>query len=218
MTPECRKVSRWLDESPDLPLPAELKTHSSFCPVCHRRVAIDRDLRERLGAGAGLDPARRAALVDRIERAPATQIAMRRHVLLRWWWVPAAAAAIFLAIVFLHPTYIVTEESKVPNRVAQVNENQGGTVKLVTKHRAPISPTQLVGNLLGPAAEALQPSPASGGATAEASSPTADALLALLGDLDGPIEIARGALESPRPAAPLEPSVENKAAANPAPK
>ena len=59
-----------------------------------RRLAIDMDLRGRLGAVADMTPGRRAALLERVvgQRASTVRLPRRRR-LLRWSWVPLAAAA-----------------------------------------------------------------------------------------------------------------------------
>jgi hypothetical protein len=84
---------------------------------------IERTLTEHLGAGAELNPARRARLLDAVLAEDASR---RRPRLIRWAWVPALAAAAVVAIVVL---------TRPPRRPE------------------PIPPTAILADLLGPFAD-----------------------------------------------------------------
>jgi hypothetical protein len=216
MTPECRKVSEHLDIAPDEPLSVQLSAHATQCPVCRRQVAIERDLRQGLGAGTKLDPARRAALLDQIAGAWPMPIVRRRNVIVRWLWLPATAAvaAAVLLAVFHHPAKTVIDEPNITGAggQTQVGLNPVPTPPKTVKSRPAIPPTQILANWFGPMTEATKPLTSSTVNTTETTGPAAGVLLSLLGDLDGPVAIARGALEAPR----AEPSVTNPAGAKPA--
>jgi len=138
----------------------------------------DADLRDpvlaRLGEGADLPPERRRALLDRIAPAGAAPRPTVRRLRLRWVGA-AAAAALVAAVVGLWPT-----------------------------EPEPVSPTDLLGDLLGPLprmADAQTP-------TREEQEPSllADALAAVWDDLEGPLTIASEAVTASRALFPEEPS------------
>jgi hypothetical protein len=193
MSDECRQIESWLTDGtqhgnlpcgvPETPLEVTLRVHATGCETCRRRLTIDADLRERLGDGATLDPARRAALVARLGAA-AVPVARPWRQGWRWAWVPvAAAAALVLAAVLFWPA-------------APCN---------------PISPTQVLGDLLGPFAEpsffAGETEPAAPTPVETATPPAGDPLAlgdvlgAFWGDLAGPVSVGLEALEAPRAAA-----------------
>jgi hypothetical protein len=192
MNRECDRVERWLADLGELAAPAaDLAAHAETCPACCRRLEMERTLRERLGAGAELDPARRAALVAGI-LAPQTPTARSRRRILRWSWAGVAAAAAVLVIVLAIP-----------------------------KHRPPIQPTDVLGDLMGPlAVTALPAAPAAHSApreNTEGGAPSASALpilnsamAALWGDFEGPVSIGIGVMEAPRVAAAIPPTAEKK--------
>ena len=171
MEPLCGCTREWLDNGDRPPLPVDLEAHIGVCPVCRRSVAVERALRKGLRAGAALDAARRATLMEKIAGSP--RGAGRRSRLARWSWVPlAAAAAIILAVVLAWPP----------------------------APRTPILPTELFGDFLGPLAE-ISPPPDIAPAAPSESSTTEDVLGAFWADFEGPISVARGAMEAPRAAA-----------------
>ena len=187
MSPECDRFQHWLDEAPNLTPAGAMAAHAAACETCRRLLAIETGLR-RLGGDAAVAPARRAALVERI--APARKRQARPLVrMLRWSWPVAAAAAVVVAVVLLWPA---------PAR------------------HAPVSVTEIFGDLLGPLAEAKAPEvsvPAPGATLETAVSDTAvdllglnDVFAAVWGDLEGPLTIALDAMEAPRAAAAVRPS------------
>jgi len=133
-------------------------------------------LLERLGEGADLPLDRRRALVDRIAAAQASQPTTRRR--LGVWWVAAAAAAA-AAIV--------------------------AGVTLWPARPEPISPTALVGDLLGPLPNLATTTPAPPEPQQRAS-PTSDALTLVWEDLEDPLAIIARAVEAPRALLFEEPS------------
>jgi hypothetical protein len=184
MTNACRLIEQWLDEAPDAPpLARDLEAHAAACETCARRLAIDRTLRERLAAGATLEPAHRADLVARVLAANAPA-ARRPRRLPRWSWAPvAAAAAVVLALVVFQPM-----------------------------KRPPILPTEVFGYFLGPIADMFPPpspepaQPAQPVQTEE-DVPTMETIFgAFWTDLEGPLTVVLGAMEAPRAAAAQEPA------------
>jgi len=133
-------------------------------------------LLERLGEGADLPLDRRQALVDRIAAAPAAQPTTRRR--LGVWWVAAAAAAAAAVV---------------------------AGVTLWHARPEPISPTALVGDLLGPLPNFAAPAPAPAEPQQRAA-PTSDALTVLWEDLEDPLAIVAQAIEAPRALLFEEPS------------
>jgi len=180
MTNECERIEEWLDREEAPALPADLQAHAASCDVCRLRLAIARDLRERLGAGALPRGARRAALVERIVGAGGS--AQRRRRTIRRVWVAAAlAAAAVAAVVVLRPA-----------------------------RPEPVLPTEVFAAMLGPFAEAPAKEEAGVSAPAEPTSPLEDALGLFWNDLEGPVGLARSALDVPRAAASQPPVTENK--------
>jgi len=196
MKTECDRFEAWLDEDPRGPCDAALEAHAAACPLCRRSLAIDRSLHERLGGGAAMDASHRAALIEKIvAAAPASRRGSRT---VRWLWAPAAAAAAIVIAVALWPA--------------------------APKYK-PIPPTEILGDFLGPFAQAPAPSnepaavtPAAAPADDE-SSPVSMALAALWGDFEGPVAVGLDALRgpqataSPTPAArPIENATSSKGA------
>jgi len=180
MTSECERIEQWLDREEAPALPANLEAHAASCDVCRLRLAIARDLRERLGAGARPRGLRRAAIVERI--ADAGGLAQRRRRTIRRVWVAAAvAAAVVAAVVVLWPA-----------------------------RSEPVLPTEVFAAMLGPFAEAPAKEEAGVPAPAEQTSPIEDALGLFWNDMEGPVGLARSALEAPRAAASQPPVTENK--------
>jgi hypothetical protein len=171
MKTPCDCIREWLDDGDHPPLPVDLEAHIGVCLVCRRSVAVERALRKGLGAGAAIDAARRSALMEKIAGSPCG--AGRRARLARWSWAPlAAAAAIILAVVLAWPPAPHT----------------------------PILPTELFGDFLGPLAK-ISPPPDIAPAAPSESSTTEDVLGAFWADFEGPLSVARGAMEAPRAAA-----------------
>jgi len=180
MTSECERIEQWLDREEAPALPADLEAHAASCDVCRLRLAIARDLGERLGAGALPMGARRAALVDRIVGAGG--LAQRRRRTIRRVWVAAAvAAAVVAAAIILWPA-----------------------------RPEPVLPTEVFAAMLGPFAEAPAKEEAGVPAPAEQTSPIEDALGLFWNDMEGPVGLARSALDVPRAAASQPPVTENK--------
>jgi hypothetical protein len=181
MTSECERIEQWLDREEAPALPADLEAHAALCDVCRLRLAIARDLRERLGAGARPKGLRRAAIVERIVGAGGS--ARKRRPVRRRVWIAAAtlAAAAVAAVVVLWPA-----------------------------RSEPVLPTEVFAAMLGPFAEAPAKEEAGVPAPAEQTSPIADALGLFWNDLEGPVGLARSALEAPRAAASQPPVTENK--------
>jgi len=180
MTSECERIEERLDREEAPALPANLEAHAASCDLCRLRLAIACDLGERLGAGAQPIGARRAALVDRI--VGARGLAQRRRRTIRRVWVAAAvAAAAVVAAIILWPA-----------------------------RPEPILPTEVFAAMLGPFAEAPAKEEAGVPAPAEQTSPLDDALGLFWNDLEGPVGLARSALDVPRAAASQPPVTENK--------
>jgi hypothetical protein len=180
MTSECERIEQWLDREEAPALPADIEAHAASCDVCRLRLALARDLRERLGARARPKGIRRAALVDRIVGAEG--LAQRHRRTIRRVWVAAAvAAAAVAAVIVLWPA-----------------------------RPEPVLPTEVFAAMLGPFAEAPAKEEASVPAPAEQTSPLEDALGLFWNDLEGPVGLARSALDVPRAAASQPPVTENK--------
>jgi len=180
MTSECERIEQWLDREEAPALPANLEAHAASCDVCRLRLAIARDLGERLGAGARPMGLRRAAIVERIVGAGG--LAQRRRRTIRRVWVAAAvAAAVVAAVVVLWPA-----------------------------RPEPVLPTEVFAAMLGPFAEAPAKEEAGVPAPAEQTSPIENALGLFWNDLEGPVGLARSALDVPRAAASQPPVTENK--------
>jgi hypothetical protein len=179
MTSECERIEERLDREEAPALPANLEAHAASCDVCRLRLALARDLRERLGAGAKPNGMRRAALVERIAGGSARE---RRPVRRRVWIAAATlAAAAVAAVVVLWPA-----------------------------RPEPVLPTDVFAAMLGPFAEAPAKEEAGVPAPAEQTSPLEDALGLFWNDLEGPVGLARSALDVPRAAASQPPVTENK--------
>ena len=180
MSGECERIERLLDETEVPALPADLAAHARSCDACRLRLDIARDLRARLGAGVGLAESRRAALVDRIVRAGKSARAHRP--VRRRVWIAAAtlAAAAVVAAILLWPA-----------------------------RPEPVLPTDVFAYMLGPFAEAPAKEEA-GDAPAERASPLEDALGLFWNDMEGPVGLARSAMEAPRAAVPPPPAAKNK--------
>jgi len=180
MTSECERIEERLDREEAPALPADLEAHAASCDLCRLRLAIACDLGERLGAGARPKGVRRAAIVERIVGAGG--LAQRRRRTIRRVWVAAAvAAAAVAAVVVLWPA-----------------------------RPEPILPTEVFAAMLGPFAEAPAKEEAGVPAPAEQTSPLEDALGLFWNDLEGPVGLARSALDVPRAAASQPPVTENK--------
>ena len=179
MTSECERIEERLDREEAPALPANLEAHAASCDVCRLRLAIARDLGERLGAGALPMEARRAAIVERIVGGSAHE---RRPVRRRVWIAAATlAAAAVVAAIILWPA-----------------------------RPEPVLPTEVFAAMLGPFAEAPAKEEAGVPAPAEQTSPLEDALGLFWNDLEGPVGLARSALDVPRAAASQPPVTENK--------
>ena len=181
MTSECERIEQWLDREEAPALPADLEAHAALCDVCRLRLAIARDLRERLGAGARPKGLRRAAIVERIVGAGGS--ARKRRPVRRRVWIATAtlAAAAVAAVVVLWPA-----------------------------RSEPVLPTEVFAAMLGPFAEAPAKEEAGVPAPAEQTSPLEDALGLFWNDLEGPVGLARSALDVPRAATSQPPVTENK--------
>ena len=181
MTSECERIEQWLDREEAPALPADLEAHAASCDVCRLRLAIARDLGERLGAGARPKGLRRAAIVERIVGAGGS--ARERRPVRRRVWIAAAtlAAAAVATVVVLWPA-----------------------------RPEPVLPTEVFAAMLGPFAEAPAKEEAGVPAPAEQTSPIEDALGLFWNDMEGPVGLARSALEAPRAAASQPPVTENK--------
>jgi hypothetical protein len=177
MNPDCEQFLRWLDEGRPDGLTPPLEAHAAGCDTCRRRLALDRTLRERLGTGADLEGARRAALVDRILAAVPAAPAARRHPIrhVRWAAALALAAALVVAAMVFWPRPV-----------------------------EPTSPTEVFGDLLGPLANMAPPQIAATPESQDAPLPLGNVLSALWGDLQGPVAVGLNALEAPRAAAAVE--------------
>jgi hypothetical protein len=180
MTSECERIEQLLDREEAPALPANLEAHAASCDVCRLRLALARDLRECLGAGALPMGVRRAAIVERIVGAEG--LAQRRRRTIRRVWVAAAVAAAAVATV----------------------------VVLWPARPEPVLPTEVFAAMLGPFAEAPAKEEAGVPAPAEQTSPLEDALGLFWNDLEGPVGLARSALDVPRAAASQPPVTENK--------
>jgi len=179
MTSECERIEQWLDREEAPALPADLEAHAALCDVCRLRLAIARDLRERLGAGVRPKGLRRAAIVERIVGGSAHE---RRPVRRRVWIAAATlAAAAVAAAIILWPA-----------------------------RPEPVLPTEVFAAMLGPFAEAPAKEEAGVPAPAEQTSPIEDALGLFWNDMEGPVGLARSALDVPRAAASQPPVTENK--------
>lgn len=141
----------------------------------------DQDLKDpvlgRLGEGAELAPARRAALLERIAPAQAGASRRRARIIRLSWGALAAAAAILVAAVVLWP-----------------------------ERREPISPTELFADLFGPLPQIATAGATTTAPAQEESSPFGAVLSAFWGDLEGPLTIAVNAIEAPRALASVEPA------------
>jgi hypothetical protein len=181
MTSECERIEQWLDREEAPALPANLEAHAASCDVCRLRLAIARDLGEHLGAGAKPNGVRRAAIVERIVGAGGS--ARKRRPVRRRVWIAAAtlAAAAVVAAIILWPA-----------------------------RPEPVLPTEVFAAMLGPFAEAPAKEEAGVPAPAEQTSPLEDALGLFWNDLEGPVGLARSALDVPRAAASQPPVTENK--------
>ena len=194
MKTPCEQVREWMDDLDRPALPVDLEAHAAVCPACRPGVTVEATLREGLGAGAAVDPARRATLMQKALAAPAASHAAatadpgRRPArparrLLRWSWLPlAAAAAVILALALAWPA----------------------------GPRNPILLTEVFGDFLGPLVNLALPetAPAAPAEGAEVL-PAQDVLGTFWEDFEGPIAVAQGALEAPRaavavPAAPVK--------------
>ncbi len=137
------------------------------------------DLREpmfnRLGDGATIGPARRAALLERIVPARADASRARARILHLSWGVLAAAAAVIVAVVVLWP-----------------------------EQREPIPPTEIFAYLLGPLTEMTATSASTGMPAQEDGSPVDAVVSAFWSDLEDPLAIGMDALEAPRALASVE--------------
>ena len=172
MKTPCEQIRQWLDDTDRPPLPADLRVHAASCDACRAAVAAEQSLRAGLGAGAAIDAARRAALMEKIAGSPCAA-GRRTRRLVRWSWAPlAAAAAIVLAVVLTWPP----------------------------APRTPMLPTELFGDFLGPLA-GISPPPDIAPAAPGESSTTEDVLGAFWADFEGPLSVALGAMEAPRAAA-----------------
>ena len=180
MTSECERIEQWLDREETPALPADLEAHAASCDLCRLRLAIACDLGERLGAGALPMGARRAALVDRIIGEQGPA-RERRPIRRRVWVAAAVAAAAMVAAILLWPA-----------------------------RPEPVLPTEVFAAMLGPFAEAPAKEEAGVPAPAEPTSPLEDALGLFWNDLEGPVGLARSALDVPRAAASQPPVTENK--------
>jgi len=156
-----------------------------------RTEPIDPDLRdpvlERLGDGVHLDADRRRRLLDRLapmampaaasSGASAKAPAPARTRVMRWWWAASAAAA---AVV-----------------LAAVAGWPAAT--------EPVSPVDILGAFFGPLPALADP----GEPVVEEveSSYVTDALSAVWGDFEGPVAVARQAVQAPRSLTEHEPSV-----------
>jgi hypothetical protein len=145
------------------------------------REATDDDLREPLfdglGDGAAIDPARRAALLERIASARAAATRPRARILYLSGGALAAAAAAVLAVIVLWPG-----------------------------QRVSIPPTEIFSYLLGPLTEMTAAGTVTGAPAQETGSPTDAVVGAFWSDLEGPLAISRDALEAPRALVPVEPA------------
>jgi len=175
MTNACDRADRWLRDAdrPDAP-PPDLDSHSHACETCGPVLEMERRFRDRLGAGAAMDPARREALVSRVLGARPAEGRQRGRVL-RWaWLVPAAAAAALLLLAVL------------PGR--------GGP---------PIHPTDVFADLLGPLVVLMPAEPAAPTPTPPEEPSASDLVYAAIwGDLAAPLDITRTALKAPLAMAP----------------
>jgi hypothetical protein len=181
MTSECERIEQLLDREEAPALPADLQAHAASCDLCRLRLAIARDLAERLGAGALPKGVRRAAIVDRIVGAGGS--AHERRPVRRRAWIAAAAltAAAVAAVVILWPA-----------------------------RPEPVLPTEVFAAMLGPFAEAPAKEEAGVPAPAEPTSPLEDALGLFWNDMEGPVGLARSAMEAPRATVPPPPPAKNK--------
>jgi hypothetical protein len=118
--------------------------------------------------------------VERI--ADAGGLAQRRRRTIRRVWVAAAvAAAVVAAVVVLWPA-----------------------------RPEPVLPTEVFAAMLGPFAEAPAKEEAGVPAPAEPTSPLEDALGLFWNDMEGPVGLARSAMEAPRATVPPPPPAKNK--------
>ena len=154
------------------------------------REGTDEALREPLfhglGDGAAMDPARRAALVERIVRPQGAAARLRRRILYLSGGALAAAAAAVLAVIVLWPG-----------------------------HRVSIPPTEIFAYLLGPLTEMTATSTLTGVPVQETGLPTDAVVAAFWSDLEGPLAIGRDALEAPRALVPAEPAGQGTSANHP---
>ena len=149
------------------------------------------DLREPvfdgLGEAAGLDPARRAALLERIVPARAEAPRSRARILHLSWCALAAAAAVIVAVVVLWP-----------------------------EQREPIPPTEIFAYLLGPLTEMTATSASTDTPAQEDGSPVDAVVSAFWSDLEDPLAIGMDALEAPRALASVESAGQAASANHPA--
>ncbi|KPJ74040.1 MAG: hypothetical protein AMS14_05915 [Planctomycetes bacterium DG_20] len=145
------------------------------------RQATDEDLREPLfdglGDGAAMDPARRAALLERVVSARAAAMRRRPRILYLSGGVLAAAAAAVLAVLVLWP-----------------------------EDRVSIPPTEIFAYLLGPLTEMAAAGAITGAPPQENGLPTDAVVEAFWSDLEGPVAIGMDALEAPRALVSVEPT------------
>ncbi len=150
----------------------------------------DDDLREPmfdgLGKAAGLDPDRRAAILERIVPARAEAPRSRARILHLSLGALAAAAAVIVAVVVLWP-----------------------------EQREPIPPTEIFAYLLGPLTEMTATSASAGAPAQEDGSPVDAVISALWSDLEDPLAIGMDAIEAPRAFASAEPAGQKTAANHP---
>jgi len=149
------------------------------------------DLREPmfdgLGEAAELDPARRAALLERIVPARAEAPRSRARIRHLSWGALAAAAAVIVAVLILWP-----------------------------EHREPIPPTEIFAYLLGPLTEMTATGASAGAPALEDGSPTDAVVSAFWSDLEGPLAIGMDALAAPRALASVESAGQAASANHPA--
>jgi hypothetical protein len=183
MNDPCRRIEEFLQGPAERPIPEDLKRHAAGCEACREPLALDEALRNRLDAGADLDPPHRRDLVEKILRAPvapsARATAATTKTRRRWPWAVAAGALAAAAVLVLFVT-------------------------MRPPPRESIRPTDVFADLLGPLPDLVGPAEEKAAPAAAEESSTDNPLAFMTGDWEGPLALGRAALEAPLSVVPGE--------------